>query len=202
MGESQQELLKWILTSNQSIPYPSLESKTVPKTIEQKYMRETFLQEHRTILTKAVCNPVLLRIWCCPQPWFSFPSQSPLFLVIFFKLIKQSEGKSWLSKWAGERILQGIATDNKDRSILWAIQSVKEANHLVPATLEVWIIHLVEELVKSGQHKNLMSPHILRWESTTSAGTQTGILKESGATLLIQISDGSTALSQSVHHQC
>ena len=59
---------------------------------------------------------------------------------------------------------------------------------------------LVEELVKSGQNKNLMSTTIPRWESTTTAGTLLGILKESGATPLIQISDGSTALSQSVQH--
>ena len=57
---------------------------------------------------------------------------------------------------------------------------------------------LVEELVKSGQNKNLMSTTIPRWESTTTAGTLLGIQKESGATPLIQIRNGSTALSHSV----
>ena len=70
--------------------------------------------------------------------------------------------------------------------------------HLVPAILETGTRQLVEELVNPGQNKNLMSIQIPKWESTTTAGTLLGILKESGATPLIQISDGSTALSQSV----
>ena len=56
----------------------------------------------------------------------------------------------------------------------------------------------MEGLVKPGQNKNLMSTTILRWESTTTAGTLIGILEESGATPLIQISDGNTALSHGV----
>ena len=53
---------------------------------------------------------------------------------------------------------------------------------------------LVEGLVKSGQRQNLMSTHILIWESTTTAGILMGILVESGATPLTQISDGNSAL--------
>ena len=61
---------------------------------------------------------------------------------------------------------------------------------------------LVEELVKSGQHNILMSNGLLRWESTTTVGIQMAILEcgmesgllESGATPLIQISDGNPAL--------
>ena len=53
---------------------------------------------------------------------------------------------------------------------------------------------LVEELVKSGQHKNPMSTTMLSWESTTTAGILMAILVESGATPLIQISDGTIAL--------
>ena len=55
-----------------------------------------------------------------------------------------------------------------------------------------------EELVKPGQHKNLMSTMLHGWETTTIAGTQLGFLEESGATPLIQISGGSTALSRFV----
>ena len=58
-----------------------------------------------------------------------------------------------------------------------------------------------EELVRSGQPRNLMSMTILMWESTTIAGIILGILKESGVTPLTQISDGSTALSQYVRQQ-
>ena len=58
-----------------------------------------------------------------------------------------------------------------------------------------------EELVRLGQPRNLMIARILVWESTTIAGIQMGILKESGATPLTQISDGSTALSLYVRNQ-
>ena len=57
---------------------------------------------------------------------------------------------------------------------------------------------LVEELVKSGQPRNLMIAGILRRESTTIAETLMGILKESGATPLTQLENGSTALFQFV----
>ena len=60
---------------------------------------------------------------------------------------------------------------------------------------------LVEQLAKSGQHHNLMSTHILMWESTTTAGIQSAILKESGVTPLTQISDGSFALSRNVRQK-
>ena len=54
---------------------------------------------------------------------------------------------------------------------------------------------LVEELVKSGQRHNLMSTHLPVWDSTITAGIQMdGILEESGASPLTQISYGSTAL--------
>ena len=54
---------------------------------------------------------------------------------------------------------------------------------------------LVGELVKSGQRHNLMSTDLLMWESTAIAGIQLDFwMQESGATPLIQISDGSTAL--------
>ena len=56
----------------------------------------------------------------------------------------------------------------------------------------------MEEVVKPGRHKNLMNIALLRWESTTFAGTQIAILEASGATLQIEIKSGSTALSQSV----
>ena len=59
----------------------------------------------------------------------------------------------------------------------------------------------VEEFVKPGQLKNLISMVKLRWESTTIAGTLQRLVlgvKESGATPLAQIRDGSTALSQFV----
>ena len=47
---------------------------------------------------------------------------------------------------------------------------------------------LVEELVKSGQHNNLMSILLEQnWESTTTAGIQIEILEEFGATLPTKI---------------
>ena len=57
---------------------------------------------------------------------------------------------------------------------------------------------LVEGLVKSGQHNNHIKPIFLMWESTTTAGTQMGILQESGATPLTQIRNGSIAMSKGV----
>ena len=53
----------------------------------------------------------------------------------------------------------------------------------------------VEELVKLGQSQNLMDTNLRAWESTTTAGTQTQALVESGATLWTQTNDLSTALS-------
>ena len=104
--------------------------------------------------------------------------------------------REWLS--------QNIETDNKDRSVmLKTIQNVRKAFHWVPAILERLITRLVGDLVKPGQHQNLMSPGGLmlgRWErlrreTTTIVGTQIPTcLEESGATPLIQIRDGSSAL--------
>ena len=56
----------------------------------------------------------------------------------------------------------------------------------------------VEELAKPGQLNSLMAILSLSWEIISTAGTQVGTLEESGATPLIQICDGSTALSHSV----
>ena len=55
---------------------------------------------------------------------------------------------------------------------------------------------IVEGLVKSGQHKNLMSiPLEQNWGSTTTAGIQVVFfLRESGASPLTQMSYGSIAL--------
>ena len=56
---------------------------------------------------------------------------------------------------------------------------------------------LVEGLVKSGQRHSLMIiMTILMWESTTTAEILMGVLKESGATPLTQIRNGSTAMSK------
>ena len=57
---------------------------------------------------------------------------------------------------------------------------------------------LVEGLAKSGQHHNLMSTHILMWESTTTAEIQMEVWVESGALLLTQMCRGSLALFQFV----
>ena len=57
---------------------------------------------------------------------------------------------------------------------------------------------LVGELVKSGQPHNPMSTHLLMLESTTTAEILMGVIKECGVTPLIQIEDGSTALSRDV----
>ena len=57
---------------------------------------------------------------------------------------------------------------------------------------------LVGELVKSGQPHNLMSIPTLMLESTITAGILMAILVVSGATPLIQISDGSNVLSHIV----
>ena len=79
--------------------------------------------------------------------------------------------------------------------------NVKKAIHLVPAIWEKQMSQQVEGLVRSGQHRNLMSTIILMWESTITAGTLMTILWVSIVTPLIQKSGGSTALFQYVHHQ-
>ena len=58
-----------------------------------------------------------------------------------------------------------------------------------------------EELVRSGQPRNLIKACILTWEITTVAGILMIILMESGASPLTQMSNGSTALSLYVRHQ-
>ena len=60
---------------------------------------------------------------------------------------------------------------------------------------------LVEGLVKSGQHNNHIKPIFLMWESITIAETRMGDLAESGVTPLIQIRNGSIAMSKGVLHQ-
>ena len=59
---------------------------------------------------------------------------------------------------------------------------------------------LVEGLVKSGQHNNLMSIQLgQNWENTTIAGTLMGFcLRESSVLPLTQICRGSSVLSQDV----
>ena len=58
---------------------------------------------------------------------------------------------------------------------------------------------LEEELVKCGRNNNHMSTQLgQNWESTTTAGTLTGLFLESGATPLTQTSSGSTALFHNV----
>ena len=95
----------------------------------------------------------------------------------------------------GGKPKQGLKVDNIDRSVLRIIRSVRKEIHLVPAIQEGRMSQLVEGLVKSGQHNNLMSILLEQsWESTTTAGIQMETLKESGATPLIQISDGTIAL--------
>ena len=59
---------------------------------------------------------------------------------------------------------------------------------------------LAGELVKSGQRHNLMSIPTLMLESTITAGILMVILKVSTVTPLTQISAGSIALFQDVHH--
>ena len=59
----------------------------------------------------------------------------------------------------------------------------------------------VEGLAKFGQPQNLTSMNLLGREITTAAGTLAGEVEVSGATPLIQIRDGSSALFQSVE-QC
>ena len=90
--------------------------------------------------------------------------------------------------------------DNKDRSILRMIMSVRKAIHWVKATREGRMSQLVGGLVKSGQLKHLMSILLEQnWENTTTAGTRMGLyLEESSVTPLTQISDGSFALSRDV----
>ena len=61
---------------------------------------------------------------------------------------------------------------------------------------------IVEGLVKSGQHKNLMSiPLEQNWGSTTTAGIRPEFLLESGASPLTQMSYGSIALFQQYAHE-
>ena len=60
------------------------------------------------------------------------------------------------------------------------------------------MLQQAEELAKPGHPQNLMNIALLRWESTTFAGTQIAILEAYGATLQIEIKGRSTALSKSV----
>ena len=61
---------------------------------------------------------------------------------------------------------------------------------------------LVGEFANPGQHNNLMSISSIMWESTTIAGIQIsmecGGIWESGATPLIQMRNGNTALFHDV----
>ena len=110
-------------------------------------------------------------------------------------LIQKSDGSTALS--------QGVDQSQQ------VVNVRKLALHLVDTILERSMSQQAEGLVKTGQYQNLMPPSILMWEgweiprleSTTTAGIQVEILEESGAIPLIQKSSGSTALSQSVHHQ-
>ena len=83
------------------------------------------------------------------------------------------------------RLLTG---DNKNLSVLKAIMNIRKAIHWVP-TIQGGLVSLqVGELVKSGQHNNLMSILLGRnWESATTAGIQIEILEEFGATLPTKI---------------
>ena len=58
---------------------------------------------------------------------------------------------------------------------------------------------LGEGLVKPGQYNTHIRTIFLMWGSTTIAGIPMGLV-ESGATPLIQIIDGTTALFQNVTH--
>ena len=63
-----------------------------------------------------------------------------------------------------------------------------------------WVSHIWESgipLPLEGHARSGQKPHIA-WESTTSAGILLAILKESGASQMIQIGGGSTALFQYV----
>ena len=66
--------------------------------------------------------------------------------------------------------------------------NIRKAIHWVP-TIQGGLVSLqVGELVKSGQHNNLMSILLGRnWESATTAGIQIEILEEFGATLPTKI---------------
>ena len=91
--------------------------------------------------------------------------------------------------------------DNRDRSVLRMIRSVRKAIPWVPAIQEGWMSQLVGGLAKSGQPHNLMSIPTLILESTITAGILMVILKVSTVTPLTQRSVGSTALFQDVHQR-
>ena len=112
----------------------------------------------------------------------------------------QPEGQEKRNQKMGENP-QGFRTDIKDRSVSRAILNVRKAIHLVEVTPEGQKSLLAEGLVRFGQHHNLMSTTLLMWESTTTVGIQMGTLKESGVTPLIQIRNGSTALSRYVNQK-
>ena len=97
---------------------------------------------------------------------------------------------------------QGLISDSIGRSAPRKIMSVRKAIHWVSVIQERGMSQQAEELVRHGQPRNLMSMTLLMWESTTIAGILMIILMESGASPLIQISDGSTALSLYVRQQC
>ena len=104
-------------------------------------------------------------------------------------MIGQPEGQG-----KGVQRRGGFGTDNKDRSVPRMLMSVWKA--MVKAIREGGMSHLVGELVRFGQP--ILRTAILRWESTTTAGILRGVLAESGASPLTQISHRSIALSRDV----
>ena len=120
-------------------------------------------------------------------------------MAIFFLLTIQRDHLGWLkNRWIEEK---EIDKENKDQSaLLKTIRNVSKVSRWVPPILEVGVTQQVEGLAKCGQLRSLTNTLSLGWESTTTAGTQQGTLKESGATPLTQIGDGSIVLFQSVLH--
>ena len=87
-----------------------------------------------------------------------------------------------------------IDIDNKDRLVLWEVQNAKKVFLWESVILELQMSRLMEYLVECGSP---MSSRITKGGDTTTAGIQTMILRESGATLMTQMRPGVTALFQS-----
>ena len=164
---------------------------------------------HSLLRTKNLPGAAKKSTWHRLQPCSISCSQPPLSSAIFLLFSIKSKDHGWLHQRRRERLSQNI--DSKDRwTLLKTIRIVRRVVRLVPAILERWTSRPVEDLAKSGQSQNLMSPNILIWarwerlrrEITTIAGTQVESLQGFGATPLILIRDGSTALCQSVRQLC
>ena len=85
-------------------------------------------------LAGGVCQ--LYKARCCPQPCSVFSYQSSLYLAISSLMTGQPEGQGKGIQRRGGNCKRESKVDNKDRSVLRMLRSVRKAMIWVPAILE------------------------------------------------------------------